>query len=261
MHARARSLLPLLATVAGALILTILRGPVDAGAAPAGAAAAPPKAGQEIWLRDCAVCHGEDGSGSDRGPSVQGSGAAGVDFMVTTGRMPVTDPSTNATRGPVNYEPAEIDALVEYAATIIAGPSVPEIDITGVDVPTGGELFRTNCASCHQMAGQGGILPNGRNVPSLGRADSVQVVEAIRSGPNDMPPFSEKQLDEREVREIAAYVQEIDDPNDRGGWPMGHWGPVSEGAAAFIFGLVPAVLFTRWLGDRNPPPAQEDEIR
>lgn len=261
MPARARHLLPVLGSVAAALVLTTVRGPDEVAAAASTPPRLPASSGEELWLRDCAICHAEDGSGSERGPTLHGAGAAGVDFMVSTGRMPIQDPSIESFRGRVNYDPAEIEALVEYAGTLLEGPQVPEVSTEGADVAKGGEAYRNHCASCHQMAGQGGILPNGRDVPPLGPSTDVQVVEALRFGPNTMPPFPEALIDERSATEIAAYVQEIDDPEDRGGWPLGHWGPVPEGAAALVFGLVPVVLVARWLGDRNPPRAQEDEIR
>lgn len=261
MLARGRYLLPQLGAVLAALVLATIQGGPSATAAEVTAPELPSTAGEELWLRDCAVCHGDDGNGSDRGPSLQGSGPAGVDLMVTTGRMPIDEPREEASPGPVNYDPAEIAALVEYAATIIAGPEVPEVDIEGADLAKGGEAYRTDCASCHQMAGQGGILPDGRNVPSLGSSNEVQVVEAIRSGPNSMPNFPTEVIDEETATQIAAYLHEIDAPRDRGGWSIGHWGPVPEGAIAFALGLLPVVLVARLLGDRNPPPEQEDEIR
>ncbi len=219
------------------------------------------EAGRQLWLRDCAVCHGEKGDGTDRAPNLQGVGSAGVDFQVSTGRMPLASPSEPAHRRPVTYEPAEIDALVAYAATIIRGPEVPVVDLSRASVADGGEAYRATCAACHQMMGQGGVLPRGKNVPALAASTPEQIVEAIRSGPNDMPMFPEKVISNRSAEDIASYLETIDEPDDRGGFPLGHWGPVPEGAAAFALGLVPMVLVTRWLGDRNPPPAQENEIR
>ncbi len=231
---------------------------------PVGAATAPAsgtEAGHDLWLRDCAVCHGEQGNGTERAPSLQGVGAAGVDFQVSTGRMPLASPSDHAFRGPVSYEPAEIDALVAYAATIISGPDVPVVDLRDASVARGGEQYRATCAACHQMMGQGGVLPRGKNVPSLAVSSPEQIVEAIRSGPNDMPVFPDTVISDRSAADIASYLQTIDQPDDRGGFPLGHWGPVPEGAVALAFGLLPMVLVTRWLGDRNPPPMQENEIR
>lgn len=209
--------------------------------------------GRDLWLADCAVCHGERGAGSARGPNLDGVGPAGVHFNVATGRMPLSDPDEDATRGPVRYSEAEIGALVAYAATVVDGPGVPEVDLDGADVAAGGEHYRRNCASCHQMAGQGGVLTSGVNVPPLQASDPVTSVEAIRYGPTEMPPFPESVLDEQAVRDVAAYLDELDASRDPGGWSLGHWGPVPEGAVALALGLVPLVVLTRLLGDRNPP--------
>lgn len=218
-------------------------------------------AGEHIWLRDCAICHGEEAEGTERAPSLQGVGPAGVDFMISTGRMPLGDPDDEPTRGPVRYDEAETRALLAHAETFISGPDVPSVDLAGVDVAAGGEHYRTNCASCHQMAGQGGILPSGRNVPPLGSATPIQVVEAMRSGPSDMPIFTNDILDDAAAADVAAYVDVLQEPNDRGGWDLGHWGPVPEGAAAFVFGVIPLVLIARWLGDRNPTSASTTDER
>lgn len=219
------------------------------------------RVGRDLWRRDCAICHGESGAGTTRAPSIVGVGPAGVDFMVRTGRMPIDDPDDEVVPGEVNYTPAEIVALVDYVDTFLAGPGVPEVDVAGADLVKGGELYRLNCASCHQMAGQGGVLTGGTHIPPLGASSAVEVVEAMRSGPNEMPVFPEELIDARAARDIAAYVQEIRDPVDEGGWALGNWGPVPEGAAAFAFGLIPIVVVARLLGARNPPARQEDEIR
>lgn len=248
-------------TVPLAIVAALAGGFLRAGAAErAGATVAPRPAqeslGERLWLRDCAICHGADARGSERGPSLQGVGAAGVDFMVSTGRMPLDEPDDEPTRGPAHYDPAELEALVAFAGTIIDGPAVPTVDLAAADVAEGGKHFRLDCASCHQMAGQGGILTSGRNVPPLGSVTPTQVVEAMRSGPSDMPVFPEELLDEQAATDIAAYVRELDDAEDAGGWPLGHWGPVPEGAAAFVLGLIPMVVLARRLGERNPPPSR-----
>lgn len=223
--------------------------------------AAPPSggdAGRDIWLRDCAVCHGERGRGSEQGPSLAGVGPAGIDFVVRTGRMPLDGPDDESRRGPVHYSDAQMRALVAHATTFIDGPAVPDVDLGGTDLSRGGELYRLDCASCHQTAGQGGVLIGGTDVPSLGRADAVETIEAMRVGPGDMPRFTAGLLDQDDARDVAAYVQELDAPEDPGGWSLGHWGPVPEGAAALLLGLVPIVVVVRLLGSRNPPGTHEE---
>ena len=51
--------------------------------------------GGEIYRTNCAMCHGSGGGGLDQdgpagGPSLIGVGPASVDFMIRTGRMPMT---------------------------------------------------------------------------------------------------------------------------------------------------------------------------
>src|SRR5437764_61336 len=60
--------------------------------------ATPPKQVQpadvnQIFLADCAICHGADGRGTNRGPTLVGVGRASLDYYLTTGRMPITDPN------------------------------------------------------------------------------------------------------------------------------------------------------------------------
>jgi ubiquinol-cytochrome c reductase cytochrome c subunit len=236
-------------------------------AAPGRPAAAPARA---TYLSDCAVCHGVDATGTERGPSLIGVGDATVDFELSTGRMPLADASrTDApgrtkrpapNRTPIRtgetpsrhapaYTPAEQQALVAYVGTLI-GPGGPRIParITG-DVAAGGELYRLNCAACHSWAGSGGALAE-REDPNLYDATAVQTAEAIRVGPGRMPAFGQAALSTEQVGDVTAYVQEIRHPADRGGLSLAHLGPVGEGAAAGV-ALVGLLLVVRVIGERG----------
>ena len=70
--------------------------------------------------------------------------------------------------------------------------------------------------------------------PPLGDATAVQVAEAVRIGPYVMPRFSQRQLSDRELDSIIAYVQYAQHPDDRGGLSLGHLGPVPEGLVAWL---------------------------
>jgi ubiquinol-cytochrome c reductase cytochrome c subunit len=208
--------------------------------------------GRELWLRDCAVCHGDRGQGSERGPDITDAGLGGVDFMVRTGRMPIFEPDDPIERRAPQYDDEEIDQLLSYVGTFVAGRGVPVGEVEGADEAQGGELYRLHCAACHQMAGQGGALAYGVAAPSLGAATAVETVEAARFGPGTMPAFDPEALSDEELADVAAYVQVLRDPEDDGGWAIGHFGPVPEGAAAFLFGMIPIALVARWLGERQP---------
>lgn len=214
-------------------------------------------------MQDCAVCHAVDGSGSFQGPDIRHSGTAAVDFMVRTGRMPAplhtatagrllpSPTGATAARGPVRYSDTEIRQLVGHTATFVTGPEVPTSPTGPVDIAAGGELYRSNCASCHQMAGSGGALAYGTSAPPLDRATPAEVVEAMRVGPGSMPVFSPADIDDRGAADIAAYVQQLRRPDDRGGAGLGHLGPVPEGFVAWSLGIGAIVLFVRWLGKRS----------
>lgn len=213
----------------------------------------PPAApnGRTIWLRDCAVCHQPDGSGSTKAPDIRHSGTASVDFMVSTGRMPLSTPDAKLIRHTPHYSQAEINALVRYTATLTSGPAIPKVHVTSADLAKGSALYSQNCSTCHQAAGSGGALAFGQVAPSLRHATAVQVVEALRTGPGDMPVFGHQSLSAAQANQIAAYVQQLRKPNNHGGAALGHLGPVPEGLVAWIVGLGALLLIARFLGTRN----------
>jgi ubiquinol-cytochrome c reductase cytochrome c subunit len=100
-------------------------------------------------------------------------------------------------------------------------------------VSEGLKLFTDRCAGCHQVAAAGGYITGGV-VPPLDQATAVQVAEAVRIGPYVMPRFSKKQLSDRELDSIVAYVRYAQAPDDRGGLSLGHLGPVPEGLVAWL---------------------------
>lgn len=212
---------------------------------------------QTVWLRDCAVCHGTNGRGTERGTDLAGTGTAVLDYVLRTGRMPIGDPDDRIRRGPPAYDTATIDALVEYAAeldggSVGAGPPIPEVEPDAGDAAVGGEIWRLQCAACHRWSGDGGAL-TGEIAPDVRPADTRVFGEAVRGGPFAMPRFGQAALDDDELNDLAAYVEnEIDEPEDRGGWSLAHIGPVAEGAAAMVLGLGVLTLIARALGTREP---------
>lgn len=212
----------------------------------------PRAATEQIYLADCAVCHGAAGEGSERGPSIRDSGPALVDYYLSTGRMPIGDPDETIERAAPAYRPEQVRALVDYVVDLggRSGRPIPEVDPDDGILSLGGELFRLNCAACHAWGGEGGILLE-EEVPPLGPATPVQAAEAIRVGPGSMPVYGEASFDEVELASIVAYVEYLDEPEDPGGEPLGHVGPVSEGAVAWIVGMGLLMLSIRWIGKRR----------
>jgi ubiquinol-cytochrome c reductase cytochrome c subunit len=217
-------------------------------AAPASAA---PDA-RRIYLADCATCHQADGTGSNRGPSLLGAGTAGLDFYLSTGRMPLSSPRQAVQRRAPAYGDATITALIDYISQFAGfhGPDIPHVDIANANVASGGVSYRLNCAACHAWSGRGGALLH-REAPALGQSTPRQIVEAILVGPGNMPSFGPPALDRSDQEDVAAYTVEVSrHPVDRGGLPLWHLGPLAEGAVAVFAGLVLLLGLARAIGTR-----------
>ncbi|MFJ2391362.1 c-type cytochrome [Streptomyces sp. NPDC087843] len=212
--------------------------------------------GKKLFSVGCASCHGTGGQGSSDGPSLVGVGAAAVDFQVGTGRMPAQQPGAQIVRKKVIYSQAEIDQLAAYIASLGAGPTVPtksQVSPEGADIAKGGELFRTNCAQCHNFTGKGGALTHGKFAPSLEGVDPKHIYEAMQTGPQNMPSFPDTTLSEKNKKDIIAYLDAVNGDNTEspGGLELGGLGPVSEGLFGWIFGLGALVAVAVWVAART----------
>jgi ubiquinol-cytochrome c reductase cytochrome c subunit len=205
--------------------------------------------GRVLFADGCASCHGEDLRGrSGLGPSLRGAGAAAADFYLSTGRMPLADPTDEPDRAQPAYPRPDIDALVAYVGSF-GGPGIPRVDASRGDLAKGMEAFTEHCAGCHQIVGRGGIV-TGAAVPALDDATPTQVGEAVRVGPYLMPKFSQRQLDPATVNAIARYVQSIRHPDDRGGWGIGNLGPIPEGMVTWFLAMGVLLAVARLIGER-----------
>jgi ubiquinol-cytochrome c reductase cytochrome c subunit len=198
--------------------------------------------GHALFEASCASCHGAGGIGTDEGPPLVGVGAASADFQLTTGRMPLANPKGQPLRKPRAFNPVEIKALVAYVASLGPGPPIPRVDEQAGSLSEGGTLFRLNCAACHSSAGIGGALSYGSDAPSLHGATAIQIAEAMRTGPGQMPVFGRDTFSNHQVDSITKYVRYLQDPDDPGGFSLGRIGPITEGMVALLIGI-PLLLF------------------
>lgn len=207
--------------------------------------------GRHLFVNGCATCHGMSADGvTGRGPSLIGVGAQAADFYLSTGRMPLSAPGMQPTRAHPAYPPGQIHALVDYIASL-GGPPIPHADPSAGSLSHGRTVFADACAGCHQIGGTGGVVP-GAIVPPLDRATPTQIAEAIRIGPYLMPKFTERQLSDRNVDSIIAYLQVAKNPDDRGGWGIGHLGPIPEGLVAWLLAGAALVGVAMVIGARAP---------
>lgn len=208
-------------------------------------------AGKKLFLANCATCHGVNAEGAKGGPSLAGVGAAAVDFQVGTGRMPLAGPGVQASASKkIKFTDEQIASLAAYVASLGPGPSIPEEQYTKGDgnIARGNELFKVNCAMCHNFAGAGGALTRGKYAPSLRNKTGKHIYEAMVSGPQSMPVFNETNLSPTDKNDIISYLHELDKNENPGGMSLGNLGPVSEGMFIWVFGLGVMIAIAVWLG-------------
>lgn len=208
--------------------------------------------GQGYYTEYCAACHGADAHGTSRAPSLQGVGMATVDFQLSTGRMPRRGDASRQPPYKATLSQPVIQALDQYVTAIAAhgGPGIPSVDPAAGDVAHGGELFRINCAACHSELGQGGELTD-RPIPKITEATPKQIGEVVRAGSAQMPKFGNAAISKSGLNDVVAYLQYLKHPDDKGGDPISHLGPVAEGMIAWFIGMVVLLAFIRWIGQRG----------
>ncbi len=207
--------------------------------------------GKKLYLEGCSSCHALNAQGAMNGPSLIGVGAAAVHFQVSTGRMPLAAPGAQAVVKEPIYDVEEVAAMSAYIASLAPGPAIPtseDLDYSGADVAEGGVLFRINCAQCHQAAGQGGALTQGKYAPNLMQATPQEIYEAMVSGPQSMPVFSNDTLPVKDKQAITAYITALQESPNPGGLSLGRIGPVTEGLFMWIAVFGAFIGAAVWIG-------------
>jgi ubiquinol-cytochrome c reductase cytochrome c subunit len=216
--------------------------------------------GAQLYAGNCASCHGIAGRGvaqprpgagdvEGQGPPLVGVGAQAAHLYLTTGFMPLSNPRAQPWRRRVEFTPKEVDALIRYVASLAPGPPIPHPNPRAGNLSEGLHLFTQHCAGCHQVVAEGGYVTNVR-VPTLKKDTPTQIAEAVRVGPNLMPKFSRRHISDRQLNSIIAYVLASRQPNDRGGWGIGHIGPVPEGLITWFIAAVALIGLCVLIGER-----------
>lgn len=205
--------------------------------------------GEKLFQANCATCHGLDLQGSDNGPSLYGVGELATEFQLATGRMPLQMQGPQAPEKPPQFTEDQVQAMAAYVQSVAPGPTYPEdriLDGEG-DVSHGAELFRVNCAMCHNVAAAGGALTQGKYAPGLTETSALHMYAAMVTGPQNMPVFGDLNLSDEDKRDIISALLYQQESVQVGGFSLGSLGPVSEGLFVWIFGIGALVAITVWI--------------
>jgi ubiquinol-cytochrome c reductase cytochrome c subunit len=208
--------------------------------------------GGRLFEESCASCHGPSGEGTSQGPSLLSAGPAVVNFMLSTGRMPLANPQAQPQRQRPVFSEEQIRSIVAFVDSISQGGTrIPTIDVATGSLSLGQQGYETNCAACHGSAGSGDSIGGNQIAPALDAATTLQIAEAIRVGPGPMPRFGPRTIDQRTLDSIVRYILYLREVPNRGGLGLTRVGPVAEGFVGVVIGLGLLVLVIRYTGTRD----------
>ena len=233
-------------------------------AAAAGAAVTPASTSTASY---CIACHGSRRRRRDRhrpigaaapredqqqgGPSLRGVGALAADFYLRTGYMPLARrrASSRAAAASLSRSRQIRRRSSPTSPRSAAGRRSRRRTRSAATSREGLQLFTDHCAGCHQVVARGRLR---RPAPCRRRSRTrpTQIAEAVRIGPYVMPRFSPRRSRDRELDSIIRYVQYAKHPDDRGGWAIGHLGPVPEGLVTWFIAAATLVAVCLLLGRR-----------
>ena len=81
--------------------------------------------------------------------------------------MPLAAPGAPLVAKDPAFDDTQIQALVDYVASLGGGPAIPDVQVTGADPAQGRELFTTSCAACHGPGAGGDSVGGGFVAPPL----------------------------------------------------------------------------------------------
>jgi cytochrome c oxidase cbb3-type subunit III len=162
--------------------------------------------GRNLFLNNCAACHGSDGAGAPGFPNLTdgdwlwGGAPDTVVASISDGRMGVMPPWGDAlgTRG--------VEDVLEYVFSLQGRV------LTAADAKAGGVKFEQMCAACHGADGRGNLAMGAPNLTDdiwLHGGAIATVRETIQKGRNGTMPAHAARLGATRVKLLAAYVESL----------------------------------------------------
>jgi len=251
MRRRPRSLLPwVFVAIVGAGVAQALFAPISSSAQEASSSQL--AEGRRLFEQSCASCHGPLGEGTTNGPTLANVGPANVDFMLSTGRMPLAQPGLQPQRQTPIFTAEQIRAIVSFVDTFgSGGTEMPTIDPQAGSLDLGQQTYEANCAACHGSAGSGDSIGGNQIAPALDQATALQIAQAIRVGPGPMPRFGTTAIDQHELDSVVRFLLYLREAPNHGGLGLTRIGPVAEGFVGVVVGLGLLLLVIRYTGTRE----------
>ena len=113
--------------------------------------------------------------------------------------MPMQMSGPQAQVKPTQFSEEQTTQLAAYVASLGAGPAIPrrKTSSTSLGNPAaGGEVFRVNCAMCHNASAAGGALTRGK-FAGPGRRQRSTHLRSHGHRPQNMPVFSDANIPPR----------------------------------------------------------------
>lgn len=163
------------------LVVAVACGSAALRARPQGAHQPPATQTQEpppLFKRTCALCHGADARGTDRGPSLVNSAElrsmrdSDISDIIRKGkaRMPAFP-----------LPAADIDALTHFVRSLSSAETAPAV---AGDAKAGERIFfgSGQCSTCHMVRGRG--TPNGPDLSDVGRRLRLEELKQSLADPD-----------------------------------------------------------------------------